>query len=86
MVMGQRDTGTLVIDWQRGGTAALRYPIPRIAAVSMVTLSAISLREWIVMTADDIVSICDHDWHITGWQVAPKPALVMTHQCCGAAR
>lgn len=78
------DGGVLRILTARGAAPVLVEPIPAIACLPLPYLTASAVREYIIVSAFDEVEICEHQFHITAWQVEPAPGLVLVHHCCQA--
>lgn len=69
----------LVLLWAQGGRAYLAAPVPERAVLPLPMLTSLALREWVIVTDDDAVSLCDHDFRVIGW--AEMRGLVVEHDC-----
>lgn len=79
-------TGTpLTIDLV-GGVPELRRPIPRMATMSLPTLTSLTVREFVIVADEDTVEVCGHDFRVRGWQLQPARRLIVEHDCCGSNR
>lgn len=73
-----------------GGAAYLAAPIPQRVGLVLPLLTSLAVREWVIVTDDDAIAICGHDFRIVGWTRGghdAEPGLVLEHDChtCGHA-
>ncbi len=80
--MGQV-SGVLRIVTGRGVAPVLAAPIPDLTCLPLPYMTALAVREFLLVTDYDEVEVCGHTFHVMAWQRVPSPGLVLSHHCCG---
>lgn len=77
-------TAALVLDRTPGGAVHLRQPIPDTSVMTLPTMLAASVREWVIVAGCDQITVASHLFVVTGWDDTDPPGLIVAHACCGA--
>lgn len=73
----------LTITREPGRAPHLRAPIPRLSVVTLPALFAVTAREWVTADAEDLLTVCGHEFVPIAWVDLTPPGLLLEHACCG---